>query len=105
MERIPKSEENCKAVELAIMVEAGSIVREMGNCHKALDGTESGEMIFICYHVTTHPSVSPQHVLQDRKDLNYNDPVAVAVEIPPTWWLDHTSCNYIFLCTRIIRIS
>jgi hypothetical protein len=34
MERYPISEENCRSVELAIMVEAGSIVREMGTMMK-----------------------------------------------------------------------
>jgi hypothetical protein len=34
MERHPIGEENRKSVELAIMVEAGSIVREMGTMTK-----------------------------------------------------------------------
>ena len=27
--------------------------------------------------------------------MNYDDPVAVAAEIPPTWWLEHSSCKFI----------
>jgi hypothetical protein len=27
--------------------------------------------------------------------LNYDDPVAVDAEIPPTWWLEHNSCKFI----------
>jgi hypothetical protein len=27
--------------------------------------------------------------------LNYNDPVAIAAEIPPTWWLEHSSWKFI----------
>jgi hypothetical protein len=34
---------------------------------------------------------SPQGI--DR--LNYDDPIAVAVEIPATWWLEHKSCKYV----------
>jgi hypothetical protein len=30
-----------------------------------------------------------------REDLDYDDPVAVAMQIPPTWWLQHSSCKYI----------
>jgi hypothetical protein len=31
----------------------------------------------------------------DRDDLNYDDPVAVAREVPTNWWLEHVSCKYI----------
>ena len=34
MERKPVCEENCGTVEVAIMVEAGSVVREMGTMTK-----------------------------------------------------------------------
>jgi hypothetical protein len=34
MERVPIREENCGTVELAVMVEAGTIVREMGTMTK-----------------------------------------------------------------------
>ncbi len=27
--------------------------------------------------------------------MNYDDPVAVALEIPPTWWLKHSACKFI----------
>ena len=27
--------------------------------------------------------------------MNYDDPVAVAAEISPTWWLEHSSCKFI----------
>ncbi len=27
--------------------------------------------------------------------MNYDDPVAISDEIPPTWWLEHKSCKYI----------
>jgi hypothetical protein len=27
--------------------------------------------------------------------LNYDDPLAVAAEISPTWWLEHNSCKFI----------
>ena len=27
--------------------------------------------------------------------MNYDDPLAVAAEIPPTWWLEHNSCKFI----------
>ncbi len=27
--------------------------------------------------------------------MNYDYPVAVAAEIPPTWWLEHSSCKFI----------
>lgn len=30
-----------------------------------------------------------------REDLYYDDPVAVATQIPPTWWMEHSSCKYI----------
>ncbi len=31
----------------------------------------------------------------DQDDLNYDDPVAVAREVPTNWWLEHVSCKYI----------
>jgi hypothetical protein len=30
-----------------------------------------------------------------REDLDYDDPVSVATQIPPTWWMEHSSCKYI----------
>jgi hypothetical protein len=30
-----------------------------------------------------------------REDLDYDDPVAMATQIPPTWWMEHSSCKYI----------
>ncbi len=30
-----------------------------------------------------------------REDLDYDDPVAVATQITPTWWMEHSSCKYI----------
>ncbi len=27
--------------------------------------------------------------------MNYDDQVAIAAEIPPTWWLEHSSCKFI----------
>jgi hypothetical protein len=27
--------------------------------------------------------------------LDYDDPIAVASQIPPTWWMEHVSCKYI----------
>lgn len=35
------------------------------------------------------------HFLQDRLDLDYDDPVAVNAVIPHSWWLEHNSCKYI----------
>jgi len=32
---------------------------------------------------------------QDRDDVDYDDPTAVAACIPATWWLDNVSCKYI----------
>ena len=31
----------------------------------------------------------------DCKDLDYDDPVAVAMQVPTNWWLEHVSCKYI----------
>ena len=31
----------------------------------------------------------------DCEGLDYDDPVALGVQIPPTWWLEHASCKYI----------
>ena len=30
-----------------------------------------------------------------REGLDYDDPVAVGANTPPTWWLEHASCKYI----------
>ena len=30
-----------------------------------------------------------------REDLDYDDPVAMATQIPPIWWMEHSSCKYI----------
>jgi hypothetical protein len=30
-----------------------------------------------------------------EQNLDYDDPVAVATQIPPTWWMEHPSCKYI----------
>jgi hypothetical protein len=30
-----------------------------------------------------------------REDLDYDDPVAMAIQIPPTWWMEHQACKYI----------
>ena len=166
MERYSISDENCRSVELAIMVEAGSIVREMGtmtkerreqayyqeymslisdipnerfeeddvrvqmqlrfkgmrkggdmnptNLHRKYE-TEMTSLKKFAYkfpgfgNLSKLPSGTAQ--LQQlrrpivaklwaeqnpaREDLYYDDPVAVATQIPPTWWMEHSLCKYI----------
>ena len=165
MERCPKSEDNCRCVELAIMVEAGLIMREMGTMTKDrreqafhseymslifeiprecfVDGTVHQQMQLRFKGMRKGGNMSPTNLhckyetemislkkfaykfpgfgnlsklpstaqLQQlrrpliakrwaeqnpaREDLDYNDPVAVATQIPPTWWLEHSLCKYI----------
>ena len=166
MERNPISEENRRCVELAIMVEAGSIVREMGAMTKErreqafhseymsliseipderfVDVTVRQQMQLRCKGMRKGGDMSPANLhrkyeseitslkkfaykfpgfgnlsklpsgtsqLQQlrrpvvaklwaeqnpaREDLDYDDPVAIATQIPPNWWLEHSSCKYI----------
>ena len=30
-----------------------------------------------------------------REDLDYDNPVSVSMQIPPTWWMEHSLCKYI----------
>ena len=166
MERYQISEENRRSVELAIMVEAGSIVREMGtmtkerreqayyqeymslisdipierfvesgvclqmqlrfkgmrkggdmnptNLHRKYE-TEKTTLKNYAYKIPgignlsklpsgtaqlqqlRRPLVAKLWAEQNpaREDLDYDDPVAVATQIPPTWWMEHPSCKYI----------
>jgi hypothetical protein len=166
MERYPISEDNRRCVELAIMVEAGSIVREMGtmtkerreqafhleymnliseipserfvdvtvhqqmqlrfkgmrkggdmsptNLHRKYE-TEMTSLKKFAYkfpgfgNLSKLPSGTTQLQQLRRplvaklwaeqnpawEDLDYDDPVAVATQIPPTWWMEHPSCKYI----------
>jgi hypothetical protein len=167
MERYPISEENCRSVELAIMVETGSIVREMGTMTKderrelayyqeymslvskipserfveagvrlqmqlRFKGMRKGgdmnptnlhrkyetEMTYLKKFAYKFPgfgnlSKLPSGTAQLQQlrrplvaklwaeqnpaweDLDYYDPVAVATQIPPTLWMEHSSCKYI----------
>lgn len=165
MDRNRICDENRRSVELAMMVEAGSIVREMGTMTKErrensfheeymnliseipsefLDDdvrqlmqlrfkgmrkggdinptnllrkyeTEMAPLKKMAYKFPGFSDVSKlpsgtsqlqqlrQPVItklwaeqnQDRLDIDFDDPVAVAKHIPPTWWLEHHSCRYI----------
>ena len=169
MERYPISEHNCWSVELAIMVEAGLIVWEMGLMTKEkreqafyqeymnliskipsdhfvedgvrlqmqlwFKGTKKGggdmnpanllrkyetELTSLRKFATKFPgfenlsklpsgSVQLQKLRQPvvaklwdeqnpaREDLDYDDPVAVATQIPPTWWMEQQAYKYILL--------
>ena len=166
MERYPISEENRRSVELAIMVDAGSIVREMGTMTK-----ERREQAFYQEYMSLISEIPSERFVKDgvrlqmqlrfkgmrkggdmnptnllrkyetemtslkkfaykfpgfgnlsklpsgtaqlqqlrrpivaklwaeqnpgREDLDYDDPVSVATQIPPTWWMEHSSCKYI----------
>ena len=166
MERYPISEENRRSVELAIMVDAGSIVREMGTMTK-----ERREQAFYQEYMSLISEIPSERFVEDgvrlqmqlrfkgmrkggdmnptnllrkyetemtslkkfaykfpgfgnlsklpsgtaqlqqlrrpivaklwaeqnpgREDLDYDDPVSVATQIPPTWWMEHSSCKYI----------
>ena len=61
-----------------------------GNLSKLPSGTAQLQQI-------RRPVVAKLWVEQnpDRDDLNYDDPVAVAREVPTNWWLEHVSCKYI----------
>ena len=60
-----------------------------GNLSKLPSGT--AQLQQIC-----RPVVAKLWVEQnpDRDDLNYDNPVAVAREVPTNWWLEHVSCKY-----------
>ena len=61
-----------------------------GNLSKLPSGTAQLQQI-------RRPVVAKLWVDQnpDQDDLDYDDPVAVAREVPTNWWLEHVSCKYI----------
>ena len=67
-----------------------NLLHKYGNLSKLPSGTAQLQQI-------RHLVVAKLWVEQnpDRDDLNYDDPVAVAREVPTNWWLEHVSCKYI----------
>jgi hypothetical protein len=167
MEHYPISEDNRRCVELAIMVEAWSTMREMGAMttkerreqafhseymsliseipsEHFVDNTVRQQVQLRCKRMRKGGDMSPANLhhkyeseitslkkfaykfpgfgnlsklpsdtsqLQQlrrpfvaklwaeqnpaQEDLDYDDPVAVAMQIPPTWWPEHGSCKCI----------